>query len=99
MFPARDIHPLTDFKRNTAAFRARLKKTGRPVLLTVDGRADLVVLDAESYERLLTFGERAELRETLGRRVEKLKDGAAVPAAEAFDAMRARQQRRVRRSA
>ena len=47
---ARDIHPLTAFKRQTSRFARLLKKTHRPVVLTVEGKARFVVFDAEAYE-------------------------------------------------
>jgi PHD/YefM family antitoxin component YafN of YafNO toxin-antitoxin module len=47
---AQDIHPLTTFKRHTARFARLLKKTHRPVVLTVEGKARFVVFDAEAYE-------------------------------------------------
>ena len=47
---AEDIHPLTAFKRQTARFARLLKKTQRPLVLTVDGKARFVVFDAEAYE-------------------------------------------------
>ena len=47
---AKDIHPLTAFKRQTAKFARLLKKTHRPLVLTVDGRARFVVFDAGAYE-------------------------------------------------
>jgi prevent-host-death family protein len=55
-----DIHPLTDFKRNTVEFLAQLKETGRPVVLTINGKAELVVQDAKSYQRLHDLAERLE---------------------------------------
>lgn len=45
----RDIQPLTDFKRNTAEFMQQLRETGEPVILTVNGKAEIVVQDARSY--------------------------------------------------
>ncbi|MEG5000485.1 type II toxin-antitoxin system Phd/YefM family antitoxin [Microcoleus sp. B4-D4] len=59
---SRDIHCLTDFKRNTTEFVQRLKQTKRPLVLTVNGKAELVVQDAESYQKLL---DAVELLETL----------------------------------
>ncbi|MGE4351476.1 MAG: type II toxin-antitoxin system Phd/YefM family antitoxin [Bdellovibrionales bacterium] len=49
------IHPLTDFARNTKAYAKKLKKTGRPAILTVNGRAEFVVQDAQSYQQLLNI--------------------------------------------
>ena len=45
-----DIHPLTDFKRNTTDFMSKMKESRRPLVLTVNGKAELVVQDAESYQ-------------------------------------------------
>ena len=47
------IHPLTDLKRNTAAFVKRMKRSKRPVVLTVNGKAELVVQDVDSYQHIL----------------------------------------------
>lgn len=55
-----NIHPLTDFKRNTARFRSRLKATGLPEVLTVEGLPELVVQDAGAYQRLLDLVDRAD---------------------------------------
>jgi prevent-host-death family protein len=48
-----DIQALTTFRNNSAAFLQRLKKTKRPVVLTVNGKAAAVVQDAAAYQRLL----------------------------------------------
>ena len=54
----RDIHSLSTFKRDTAKLVRQMKKTGQPVILTVNGKAELVVQDAESYQRLLEAQDR-----------------------------------------
>lgn len=59
-FQLTDVHPLTDFKRNTTDFRERLKATGRPEVLTVDGHADLVVQDVVAYQKLLDALDRLQ---------------------------------------
>lgn len=55
-----DIHSLTDFKRKTIEYMERLKRSGRPAVLTVNGKAELVVQDAASYQRLLDLVDLAE---------------------------------------
>ena len=55
-----DIHSLTDFKRHTVDFVKQLKKCHRPLVLTVNGRAEVVVQDAQSYQKLLEMAERFE---------------------------------------
>jgi prevent-host-death family protein len=50
---AEDICSMTEFKRRTTHVIARLRDTGRAVVLTTNGRADVVVQDAASYQKLL----------------------------------------------
>jgi len=57
---SRDIHSISDFKRKTPDFLRQLKKTGKPVVLTMNGRASLVVQDAESYQNMLDILERVK---------------------------------------
>ncbi|BAY16256.1 prevent-host-death family protein [Anabaenopsis circularis NIES-21] len=54
---SKDIHSLTEFKRNTTEFLQRIKQTKHPLVLTVNGKAELVVQDAESYQELLDTAE------------------------------------------
>jgi PHD/YefM family antitoxin component YafN of YafNO toxin-antitoxin module len=53
MLHTREIHSLTDFLRNHKAHVARLKETQAPEVLTVNGKAQVVVQDAESYQLML----------------------------------------------
>ena len=53
MIKPEDIGSLTDFARNTKAHLKRLKRSGRPELLTVNGKAEVVVQNASSYQQLL----------------------------------------------
>ena len=52
-----DIGPLTDFLRNHRPALEGLRETGRPEVLTVHGKAAVVVQDAEAYQRLLELAE------------------------------------------
>ena len=56
----RDINSLSNFKRDTARFINQMKETGHPVVLTVNGKAELIVQDAESYQKLLDRLDRLE---------------------------------------
>lgn len=53
MLDARQIHSMSDFLRNHKAHVARLKETRTPEVLTVNGRAEVVLLDTESYENMV----------------------------------------------
>lgn len=48
-----DIHSLTGFLRDHKAHLERLAATGRPEVLTVNGKARVVVQDAASYQKML----------------------------------------------
>jgi prevent-host-death family protein len=43
-----DIQALTTFRNHSAALLQQLKKTKRPLILTVNGKAAAVVQDAEA---------------------------------------------------
>jgi len=53
MIRPEDIGSLTDFSRNTKAHLKRLKRSGRPELLTVNGKAEVIVQNASAYERMV----------------------------------------------
>lgn len=66
---ARDIMSLSTFKRDSNKVMRQMKRTKEPVVLTVNGKAAVVVQDAESYQKLLELKERAEVVETLRERL------------------------------
>jgi prevent-host-death family protein len=45
-----DIRSVTDLKRNTRSLLDQIHRTGRPVVLTVNGKADAVLMNSKSYE-------------------------------------------------
>jgi len=47
----KDIQPLTTFRNNSVKFMKRLKKTPRPIILTVNGKPEAVVQSAAEYQR------------------------------------------------
>lgn len=75
-----DIDSLSNFKRNTADYLRELKQSGKPVVLTINGRAELVVQDAGSYQRLLEITERIETIEALAPAIAEMKAGKGEPA-------------------
>jgi prevent-host-death family protein len=84
----RDIDSLSNFKRNTAEFLRQLKETGHPVVLTINGKAALVVQDTASYQKLIERAEQAEEMEIKQRAVAEMKAGQGRPAEEMFAEMR-----------
>ncbi|MEE8432113.1 MAG: type II toxin-antitoxin system Phd/YefM family antitoxin [Candidatus Desulfatibia sp.] len=47
-----DIRSITDLKRNTNSILEQIHKTKRPVILTVNGKAKAVLMDAKEYEKI-----------------------------------------------
>ena len=77
----RDIQSLSTFKRDTAKIVRQLKRTGQPVVLTVNGKADQ---DAESYQKLLETQDRMEAIEGIRLGLESMKQDAGKPAEKFF---------------
>jgi PHD/YefM family antitoxin component YafN of YafNO toxin-antitoxin module len=75
-----DIDSLSNFKRNTPFFIRQLKKTGHPVVLTINGKAELVVQDTASYQKLIELADRAERMEALRASIEDMRNGNVSPA-------------------
>jgi prevent-host-death family protein len=83
-----DIDSLSNFKRNTPEFLRQLKKTGHPVVLTINGKAELVVQDTASYQKLMELAERAERMDALKASIEDMKAGKVIPAEDVLAELR-----------
>jgi len=84
----KDIQPLTNFKRNTTELVRQLKETGHPIVLTINGRAELVVQDAASYQRLLELVDRLEAIAGIQKGLEQSKRGEGQPIKDAVREIR-----------
>lgn len=82
---ANDIRSLSDFKRNTVELLDRLRKTRHPLVLTINGKAELVVQDATAYQALL---DRIEAIEGIQRGLADVTAGRTKPARQVFDRLR-----------
>jgi prevent-host-death family protein len=71
----KDIQSLTTFRRRSGDFMKQLKKSKRPVVLTVKGKAQAVVQDAEAYQRLLDIAARADVYEAIRQGLEQARQG------------------------
>jgi PHD/YefM family antitoxin component YafN of YafNO toxin-antitoxin module len=90
MLDTRGIHPLTDFLRNHKAHVKRLKKTHAPEVLTVNGKAELVIQDADSYQRMLDRLHHMETLAAIQEGMASVERGEQKPAAQVLDEMRAK---------
>lgn len=80
----KDIQSLTTFRRQSGDFMKQLKKSKRPVVLTVNGKAAAVVQDAAAYQRLLDIAASADEEEGIRQGLEDVKAGRTRPVREFF---------------
>lgn len=90
MLDARQIHPLTDFLRNHKAHLARLKETRTAEVLTVNGRAEVVVLDATSYQELVDRLRHVETIAAIQEGIASAERGELKPAEQVFAEIKAK---------
>jgi prevent-host-death family protein len=88
MFHLEDICSLSEFQRNAKEHIERLKETGRPEVLTVNGTAAVVVQDAQSYQKLMEIVERAQAVEGIRRGLQQAREGKTRPARKVLDEIR-----------
>lgn len=77
-----DTCSISNRTRGATEFLRQLKDAGHPVVLTINGKAELVVEDDDSYQALIDLVERAEELEKTRRAVIEMKAGLGRPAAE-----------------
>ncbi len=85
----KDIQSLTTFRRRSGDFMKQLKKTKRPVVLTVKGKAAAIVQDAEAYQRLLDLAASTDSEEGIRQGLEDAKQSKVRSARDFFAAFEA----------
>ena len=81
----KDIRPLTEFKRDTPRFISRLKETGRPSVLTVNGKPELVVMDAQAWQDIQDQIEYARTVAGIRKGLDQARDGQGIEASAFFE--------------
>jgi PHD/YefM family antitoxin component YafN of YafNO toxin-antitoxin module len=84
------IHSLTDFLRNHKEHIARIKKTGDPAILTINGKAEIVMVDAESYQSIIEKLRQIETIEAIRVGLKAAEDGDVKPAEQVFLEMKSK---------
>ncbi len=85
-----DIHSLSSFKRNTTEFLGQMRGSGHPMVLTINGKAEIVVQDASSYQKLLNRLDELEALEGIKRGIADAEAGRITPLKEFDSAFRAK---------
>lgn len=86
----KDIHSLSDFKRRTSKYLEQMRDSRRPIVLTINGRAELVVQDAASYQERLDHVDELEALEAIKRGRMDVEAGRTTPLKEFEKEFRAR---------
>lgn len=81
---SRDIQSLSVFKRDSAKFLKQMKKTGEPILLTVNGKAAAVICDPDRFEEFAKEKDRRDMIASVKRGIEDMKAGRTRPAEDVF---------------
>jgi hypothetical protein len=82
MIALQDIRSLTDFQRNAKSHLRRLKCSGRLEVLTVNGKAELIVQSAAAYEEMI------DAIRGIQRGLDEIKAGKGEPARKVLDRLR-----------
>ncbi len=90
MIDLREVRSVTEFQRNVRSYVGRLKEKKSPIVLTVNGRAELVVQDAGSYQDLLDRLEAAETLSAIRRGMKDADEGRVIPLKTAAARLRAK---------
>lgn len=89
-----DTQTVAEFNRDSATVLEELKRSRRPVVLTVNGEAAAVLIGPDDYQELLAQAgaaeEEAEMREFLSRSMADIDAGRTHDAFEAMDALAAK---------
>ena len=88
MINLNSIHSLTDFQRNTKEHIERLKDTGKPEILTVNGKSEIVVQDAESYQKVMDYIDQLEAIAGIKRGLNEVLEGRTKPTSQAFKSIK-----------
>jgi len=74
-----NIHSLSEFQRNSKDYIRKLKKSGQPAVLTVNGQAEVVIQSAEAYQKLLDERQFLETIRGISHGLEQAKRGEGRP--------------------
>ncbi len=81
----KDTCPLIEFKRETSRFVAHLKETGRPSVLTVNGKPSVVVMDVAAWQDMQDQIDYAQTGAGIRKGLDQARAGEGVEASAFFD--------------
>lgn len=90
MIRATDIHSLTEFTRNAKTYIQKIKETKNPVAITINGEAEVVIQDAQSYQLMIDELEQARFVQAVKLSIADADAGLGRPAEDLVAEMRAK---------
>lgn len=88
MINLKDIHSLTEFQRNAKQYVKQIKETQQPLVLTVNGKAEVVVQDAIAYQEILKRLEYVESVLAIRQGITEFESGEGKLARTALEELR-----------
>ena len=75
---ATDIMPMTGFTRAYKKVVRELRKSGRPKVLTIDGKPSLVIIDAAAFDRLVDLVDEEYIEQAVDKALADPRPGITV---------------------
>ena len=88
MFTTRDIYPVSDFNRKTSEHIKRIRETRKPEVLTVNGKAAIVLVDPESYDEMTQNQELLQSLKNIAIANEQHENGQSKPAKQVYQELK-----------
>ena len=83
------VHPVSEFVRNYKAHLDRIKDTGNPEVLTVNGKPECVIVDPELFQQMSDAYEEAKFVRAVNEGIASMNRGDGKPVVDAFKEIRA----------
>jgi prevent-host-death family protein len=90
MLDTRNIYPLTEFQRNAKDFITQLQDSHKPIILTVNGKAAVIIQDAAAYQELLDQLELERSAVAIRQSMQESKEGKSIDAVEGLKQLKAK---------
>lgn len=84
MIDVRQIRSLSEFQRNAREFLKKLAEDRNPIVLTVNGKAEAVVLDPATYQSLSEMADNREFLAAVKEGIADMDAGRVTPLKESI---------------
>lgn len=90
MIDLEKINPVSDFVRNYKTYLGRIKETGHPEALTINGKPEYVIMDAKTYSDIADEIERRRFIKAVKEGIDSMNSGNGKEASVAFAQIRSK---------